>query len=438
LTTKTDSKARTLIRLFSSSSDSDNSNAASADPSTSGQTLYQRIFYMFTPGSDVERHNGLVLEERIRFRTVAASSAPAPAAASAVWDERNVVPYGHRTLIWRDGNVEDGEIGDAWFEMDVHSHADRNKMHHDGSIGGKHLESQVATALYLAHCPSLVERGKALQVACDDGLAGLLGAIGAGLLLRKPHSEGAQPARNDTDASILTVPTHEDLLPPDLEVLLLTDSDDGNLDRVGDHIHNAGINDKKIVVSKLDWTDRIPYRPGMLQREDFAAIVASDVVVTYPEAKELARTVAHRLEPSYPYLTARASPPDIGGPPGSAPFPRFVHVCPEDRPDLSYLHRLLEKGYKMNVGTGYLKLDKLVFKYQALPSSAPEAALDDLELELAHEAQSTYLSLVAHHHLDYAGEGSGEWFFPMETGEYDGSTSSSAGTYLERETKGPW
>jgi hypothetical protein len=77
-----------------------------------------------------------------------------------------------------------------------------------------------------------------------------------------------------------------------------------------------------------------------------------------------------------------------------------------------------------------------------MPSSAPEAELDDLELELAHESRSTYLSLTAHHHLDYAGEGSGEWFFPVETGEYDGSLSSPgwpSDTYLEREpNKGPW
>ena len=91
----------------------------------------------------------------------------------------------------------------------------------------------------------------------------------------------------------------------------------------------------------------------------------------------------------------------------------------------------------MSVATGYLKLDKLVFKYQMLPASIPESALDDLELELAYDAQVSYQSLTASHHVDYAGEGSGEWFFPMETGEYDGSSSS---TFLEREsnTKGPW
>jgi hypothetical protein len=408
-----------------------------AEAAAGGKTLYQRIFYQFTPGSDVERHAGLVLEERVRFRTGDGGD-----------DEegKNPVPYGHRTLLLRDGNVQDGEIGDTWFQMDVHNHHSRNKLHHDGSIGGKALEAQIVTALYLAHCPSLVEHGKILQVACDDGLAGLLGCIGAGILLRRAGNYGSVAVagsdadapslsfRNETEAGILTVPHHRQLLPPDLELLLLTDADESNVERVCDHVQNAGVEDKKIVAASLDWKDRTPYRPGLMQREYFRAIVASDVAMTYPEAKELARTVANRLEPSYPY----ASSYDPAGT-EPLPYPRFVHVCPEDRPDVSYLNRLLEKGYRMTVSTGYLKLDKLVFKYQTMPSSTPESDLEDMELELAHESQVTYQSLTASHHVEYAGDGSGEWFFPMETGEYDGSTSGSSGTYLEREAnKGPW
>jgi hypothetical protein len=38
--------------------------------------------------------------------------------------------------------------------------------------------------------------------------------------------------------------------------------------------------------------------------------------------------------------------------------------------------------------------------------------------------------LTAVHHPDYAGEGSGEYFFPLETGAYEGGLSS---TYMEPE-----
>jgi len=150
--------------------------------------------------------------------------------------------------------------------------------------------------------------------------------------------------------------------------------------------------------------------------KEYHTIVASDVAFSFPEAKELARTVANRLEPSYPYLTNRK------------PRPRFVYVSPDNREETPHLQRLLEKGYRMNVSPGYLKLEKLTFVFQSLPNSEPESKLDDLDLELQQFKETTYESLVADHSTDYAGEGSGELFFPMENGAYD---SSSGNTFLE-------
>mmetsp|Transcript_61816 Transcript_61816/g.165595 ORF Transcript_61816/g.165595 Transcript_61816/m.165595 type:complete len:160 (+) Transcript_61816:3-482(+) len=158
--------------------------------------------------------------------------------------------------------------------------------------------------------------------------------------------------------------------------------------------------------------------------KEYYTIVTSDVAFTYPEAKELARTVANRLEPSSPYISSDRQ------------LPRFVHVCPDVREDVAYLHRLCDKGYRMSVLTGYLKVEKLAFVLQSLDSSKSEEYLDDIELELQEFKETVYQSLTATHHPDYAGEGSGELFFPVETGEYDGAGGSA---YLEREgDRGVW
>ena len=150
-------------------------------------------------------------------------------------------------------------------------------------------------------------------------------------------------------------------------------------------------------------------------------MLASDVVLTYPEAKNLARVVANHLLPN-----TYASPP----------LPSFVHVCPEEHDDMPYLRRILEKGYRMSVQTHFWKLEKLVFHWQKLPAGEPESALDDLELELRDFKEISFQSMTAQHHPDYAGEGSGELFFPMETGEYELTGGS---TFLEKESGGdPW
>ena len=64
------------------------------------------------------------------------------------------------------------------------------------------------------------------------------------------------------------------------------------------------------------------------------------------------------------------------------------------------------------------------------------SALDDLELELKELKEIKYQCLTAQHHPEYAGEGSGELFFPMETGEYEVTGGS---TFMEKDAGGsPW
>jgi hypothetical protein len=77
----------------------------------------------------------------------------------------------------------------------------------------------------------------------------------------------------------------------------------------------------------------------------------------------------------------------------------------------------------MFVSTSYLRLEKLTFVYQSLPSDEPESELSGLPLNLQEIKEIEYDCLTAEHHADYGGRGTGEMFFPMETGEYDRSTN---------------
>jgi hypothetical protein len=374
-----------------------------AGKNLAGKTIYQRVFYRFSPLSDLDIHDAVVVEERVRFEA----------------DPNNaeyIRPVGERTLILRQGQVEEGEIGDEFFTQNVHD----GKKTHNGAGTDMTIESAIATAMFLASNPSLVQ-GQVLEVACELGLAGILGCIGAGHVLGK-HTEKKK------EIGLMDFPDeYDDLLPTALKRLCLTDSDEERLNLTFKNVKNSGVSPAKVAVEQMDWTHRVRHVPGTPYKE-VHTIVASDVAFSYPQAKELARTVAHRLEP-----LANTGALYMGSNEGGGSIPRFVHVCPDAREDSIHLHRLFEKGYRMFVSTGYLKLEKLTFCFQTLPQSEPESALDDLDLELQEYKELFYQSLTAQHHPDYAGEGSGEVFFPMETGGYDA-------TSLEPETgsMSPW
>ena len=332
------------------------------------ETVFQRSFYTFSAGSDVAVHDSMVIEERQR------------------WSQGQRM--GPTTVLLRDGAVEDGEIGDEFFVLNVHGHTPPT--------------CDLVTALYLASNPSLCQR-TVLQVGCDLGLAGLLGAVGAGFVSRR----GDDPEPDDVADDILTISqSHKGPFPKDLDMLTLTDTDDETLNNAFHNVKDAGIPPSRVAIEKLNWKLR---GPRTARPPEYHTILASDLADTYPEAKELARTVAHRLEPS-----SRNIPPAS-----------FVLVRPEAR-EAHDLHKLLTHGYRMGVSTGYLKLEQLVFAPQSLPITVDESLLDDEPLELLDVRTSYYESMTALHHPDYVGEG--EAFFPMENGEYD---SASGATYME-------
>jgi hypothetical protein len=401
------------LRLSSSPTPTDqNDNSISQ---WQGKDIYQRVFYRFSPGSDVSIPQALVVEERCRF--VADPNRP-----------DYIIPIGPRTLILRDGQVEDGEIGDDFFTMQCQT-AEGVAKTHNGAGNDSNVQASIACALYLAANPELC-RGRVLEIACQSGLASLLGCIAAGYTLRR-SSGSSDTQDDDPDDDILTISNKKDaLFPTELDVLVLTDVAESDLAATAlANLKAAGVSGKKVALNLLDWRVRgVPAPRGQRRTiDEYRTIVGSDFSFSYPETKELARTVANRLLPTAPFLYASAA---------TTPLPRFVYVCPDGRDDVPYLRRMLEKGYRMTTSMHYLKVEKLTFAFQKLLAGEPETALDDLELELQDFREIKYESLVAQHHFDYKGEGSGELFFPIETGEYEATGGS---TFLEKEAgSSPW
>jgi hypothetical protein len=383
-------------------------------PDITGKDIYQRVFYRLSPLSQVDTYNNIIVEERVRFK-------PDKAKGGGY-----LKPMGLRTLILRDGQVEEGEIGDEIFTINVkEDHAE--DATHRGAGNSRALETTIATLLFVSANPKFVE-GNVLEVGCDLGLAGLLGSIGAGKIKLEETptaEEGAAPTKSSAagDDDILSIPKGTPLS-DELKMLTLTDPNPERLDLSFLNVKHSNVPSSKVSMEELNWRKRSISRSAA---KVFHTIIASDLDYTYPEAKELAHTVAHRLEAVSSWEIVKGD---------SKSPPTFLHVCPDAREEVTHFHRFLTKGYRMNVNTGYLKLEKLIFVYQMLPESEPESKLDDLELEVQEFKESVYQSLTAQHHPDYA-EGAGEYFFPMETGEYD---SAGGSTYLEPDAgrSGPW
>ena len=409
-----------------------------------GKIIYQRTHYRLSPGSTVSIPNALVLEERLRFQ-------PDPQ------NKGYVLPTGPRTFILREG-TDTHDISKELYRL----HLGDGTAH----SGPGAMDTTIATLLYLASNPEIMQ-GNLLQVDCQSGIAGLMGSIGARFV-----NEGPPPPPPQVDDEVLTVPKHADhILPSRLHHLTLSDQDKGNLQDAYDNVRHARLSPGKVSIKDFPWSQRIPNRH---YDKLYHTIIGSDIDFSYPSSKDLARVVANSLLPSNPVAReaaqAAAEKKASSGSGGSsfggmgmemeAPPPRrrepqapldpeetqvdpmipptFVHVCPDDRDNVPYLRQFLEKGFRMTVDIGYIKLQKLAFAFQILPQDAHESELESMELVPKAEKAVAYQSLRAVHHPDYAGDGSGEYFFPLETGEYEGGTSSRS-TYLEPEAgESPW
>ncbi|GKY90365.1 hypothetical protein MPSEU_000010500 [Mayamaea pseudoterrestris] len=394
--------SRSLQRLRSS----DSSDGQMKD--MEGKTIYQRVFYMLDPIEPTisDSNKSVVVEERVRFQ---------PDSDPVRQSQGYIQPVGFRTLILRDGNVQDGEIGKAFVSLNVHDGSDT----HGGAGMDSTMDSAIAMLLYLASNPALLQ-GKVLEMSSGVGISSLLGCLGAGFVSKGGATDADAANRDTPDDDILSIPSGSPWLPEDLESLTLTDPDEMNLNMVMENAKSLWIESSKLYLDRLDWSVRDvkpfgvtaaasePFRDNNgNNNKEYRNILAGDVAYTFPEAKLLARAVAYRLQPSYSFVGS------------STPAPRFVHLYPDGSDENVYLRRFLERGYRMNVSQDYLKMEKIQFAFQMLPQDEPESSLDDVVLNVQERKAYEYSVLVAEHSVDYGGAGMGEYFFPIETGLFE-------------------
>ena len=171
-------------------------------------------------------------------------------------------------------------------------------------------------------------------------------------------------------------------------------------------------------------------------RREYATVVLADGPLTFPETREMVRTVAHRVGPSDPSLARLLFKDNGNGESSSVPTPRFVHVSRDGREETVYMRKYLSEGCRMSVSTDYVTVEKISFAIQSIdtvPPSEEGALLDPLELEVARVDELDYQIVTATHDPSYTGGGSGEVFFPMEASDFSVGGRGGRSTGLEPE-----
>ncbi|KAG7357462.1 hypothetical protein IV203_002150 [Nitzschia inconspicua] len=441
-----------LLQLYQSSSADDTTTSSSPPdiPDYTGKTIYQRTFYRLSKSSQVAVPSVIMLEERLRFR-------PDPN------NKEYVLPFGPRTFILREGTDQDA-LTDALFTIDLLPSNGQNAHN-----GPRSMDTEIATILYLASNPQWIQ-GDILELSCSgtagaSGIVGLLGCIAAKFatmskeeLTRHKQQLTQTESQQDIVDGVMTVPKHESsLFPRRMHRLTLSDESPEALQGAFELIkkHSTA---NQVSIKPLQWS--VPRRISNNRRYDheYRTIVGSDLELSFPTAKELARTVANMLLPSNEFAVANIkeganTAPSFGAlgmDPEPSPTsyqerydeevdpsipPTFIHLCPDYRDEATYLRQFLEKGFRMSVRTAYVKMQRLQFVFQPMEEGTPERELEQLDsLELQEETSRDYQSLTAVHHPDYAGDGSGEYFFPLETGAYEGGLSN---TYYDSNSMEP-
>lgn len=454
----------------------DSSVGSTTSTSSDSETYYQRTFYRLSASSPVAVKHALLLEERLRFRKKTSSD--------GAMDETSLLPDGPRTLILRQGTTDD-EITDEMFRMDVVGSAGKQQNRHHN--GPRTFDTAIASILFMASNPQFVQ-GNVLELSStssasgsQNGVVGVLGCIAAqcALLSTDPseddelktfvkHVQTIQQGRTDVAKNIMTVPStalsggddSPNIFPKRLHRLTLSDESLEVLQPIQDFLQSqkAWVSPSKVSVQPVQWNAR--NRPTRQQNVQYRTILGTDLDINFPTAKELARFVAHSLLPSNEFAVANLkggaeTAPSFGAlgmdpEPSSTSHkedvtrevdpaipPTFCHVTPDRSgggdDELAYLRQFLEKGYRMTVDLEYVRMERLQFVLQKADNDAALDAMEDLELQ--EESHRDYQTLTAFHHPDYAGEG-GEYFFPIETGAYEGGIGRGRGDgnpYLDTE-----
>lgn len=178
----------------------------------------------------------------------------------------------------------------------------------------------------------------------------------------------------------------------------MTDIEEDALQLTKENLHHlmSPTTEAYFSVRQFDWRLHPRFNPT---KPFYGGILSCNTPLEYPSAKELARTVAHYLEPNG----------------------RFVHVAPthrgaglEDEGSLQFLSKFLHEGYLMS-------LDERLFTVE---SQYSEPQILDIEEELPTEWKletsnvHQFVALLAAHYADYDGF-NGEYLFPMENGKFD-------------------
>mmetsp|Transcript_28093 Transcript_28093/g.46519 ORF Transcript_28093/g.46519 Transcript_28093/m.46519 type:complete len:463 (-) Transcript_28093:189-1577(-) len=368
-----------------------------------GKTIHYRSFHRLTEDSDVMDCKAMSIEER----------------QMAKYDpeQNKVVPYGRKLLILRNGTTTTSNDNNNRELMRFRVHESQRYAIDDH---GGSSDDSYAAILYLA-CeePTLVLRNKVMELSCGLGLAGLLGTLAVGMLHN--NDEGAaqeqllvKKKNQNVDDLADILPQKSDvelaksLLPPHMQSLTLTDDQDEALQLATEHLHHivTPSSEAYFCARAFDWHLHPRFNP-VKPSCWYGGIISNAVEFEYPSAKELARTVAHFLEPNG----------------------RFLHVCHHrhqhntqttnngggryESDELTYLKKFLSEGYLMSLDERCVTVESHICQPQVLAEGeAPgEWILDTL-------TRKESVALLAAHHAEYDGF-NGEYLFPMENGKFD-------------------
>jgi len=353
------------------------SSTDSSKPSQSAKKVHHRSLHRLKDDSDVLNPRALEIEERY----VAVPSEQGT----------DIKPHDQKLLILRD------------YEENVELLRFRVRENYM-TYRSLSCESpqDFAPILYLAaEDPNLVLKNRVMEVNCKLGLTGLLGTIAVGKLYRKDHPQKEKTNFEDDflptriDESSINESNSKLPLPPSMKSLTLTSAtgrggkDDISQEKIVEE-HLGFFADKFFGWREFDWRlhPRLnpvkPFYGGILSN-------SNNMELEIPTAKELARTVAHFLEPDG----------------------RFLHICQEEQSKkLDFLKRFLQKGYLFSLDEQHFTIESSIYQPQALE---PNEELAPWKLEKT--SCSNFIALLAAHHPDYDGY-NGDYLFPIENGKF--------------------
>jgi len=390
-------------------------SSSSTGSDLTGKVVAQRFVYRLSPTKS-SVYTPYTIEERQYF---------------SVGEDRSLEPFGDKCYIIRGPENDDTDvepppeslkkngqprvysrIGPSLYKIKNIAEEDEGD-----NLGSSVWDSSHAMALYCMANPDII-KGKGLEVGTGVGVGGILSCIGAGIVSGATEispSSGYQSIEDIANSPVddgESLPGTEKKFAPVSTLLakvVLTDSSESLLNKCFSNINQSSFPSSKVEIRQFDWNQRVPNE--MKGQYDF--IIGCDCAYYFPLVNPLARTVAYTLQTS-PYDKVD-NQQRVGG--------QFLHIGPEHRENIQDLRRKLRKGYRMNMKTQDLVMERVDLVPLFLDSMQDED--DQLKSEVEGEnagfveyqniETTKFTSLVGFHHEDYDGF-NGEHFFPADTG----------------------